>query len=68
MVISEVAEEAMGGTSGALFSIFFNALAAEFAKLKEDSKVDQEAWSKALEVRPLFSSHCLGQTLLLGRS
>jgi len=49
MMISEVAEEKMGGTSGALYSIFFNALAAEFAKLDSDAKTDAAAWSKALE-------------------
>lgn len=50
MTISEVAEEKMGGTSGALYSIFFNALAAEFAKLDSSAKLDSAAWAKALEV------------------
>ena len=53
MAISEVAEIQMGGTSGGLFSIFFNALAAEFSKLDEDIQLDTLVWSKALKVKCL---------------
>lgn len=49
MTISEIAEEKMGGTSGALYSIFFNALAGEFAKLDSSANLDSAAWAKALE-------------------
>jgi len=49
LVISEVAEKDMGGTSGALYSIFFNGLAGAFANLPEDAKIDAKAWGKALE-------------------
>ena len=57
VAISEVAEVQMGGTSGVLFSIFFNKLAAEFAQIDEKSKVDAKMWSNALGVRCLSALH-----------
>ncbi|KAG6832675.1 hypothetical protein H0H87_000857 [Tephrocybe sp. NHM501043] len=47
--IAQVAEEAMGGTSGALYSIFFSALAQGLhVNSTASSSVTAESWSKAL--------------------
>ncbi|KAG2129089.1 dihydroxyacetone kinase [Suillus bovinus] len=49
ITISRIAEDAMGGTSGALYSIFFSALAQALAK-SSSSIATQEVWCTA---RPL---------------
>lgn len=59
VAISEVAEMKMDGTSGFLFSIFFNKLAAEFAQVDEKSKVDAKMWSTALKVSLFSIFQCL---------
>ncbi|KAG6840249.1 hypothetical protein C0991_007942 [Blastosporella zonata] len=47
--VAQVAEEAMGGTSGALYSIFFSALAQGLhSNSTVNASVTPEAWSKAL--------------------
>ena len=48
MDVAGVAEEKMGGTSGALYSIFFNALAS--AAQNESGKVDKAFWTSVLKV------------------
>ncbi|KAG2366864.1 hypothetical protein BDR07DRAFT_1373204 [Suillus spraguei] len=48
ITISRIAEDAMGGTSGALYSIFFSALAQALAK-SSSSTATQEVWCTALE-------------------
>jgi len=49
--ISQVAEEAMGGTSGALYSIFFSGLAQGLQdNAPTNGKVTSEAWGQALSV------------------
>ncbi|KAG6900324.1 hypothetical protein C0993_012521 [Termitomyces sp. T159_Od127] len=49
IAIAQVAEEAMGGTSGALYSIFFSALAQGLhAHATTGVTVTAELWSKAL--------------------
>ncbi|KAG1746664.1 Dak1 domain-containing protein [Suillus paluster] len=48
ITISRIAEDAMGGTSGALYSIFFSALAQALAKSSAET-VTQEVWCTALE-------------------
>ncbi|KDR80673.1 hypothetical protein GALMADRAFT_135800 [Galerina marginata CBS 339.88] len=48
--IAQVAEEAMGGTSGALYSIFFSGLAQGLqADTTENEKMTHEAWQRALK-------------------
>ncbi|KAF9563069.1 dihydroxyacetone kinase [Agrocybe pediades] len=48
--IAQVAEEAMGGTSGALYSIFFSALAQGLqADAPKDGKMTSQAWAKTLD-------------------
>lgn len=57
--IGEVTEEAMGGTSGGLYSIFFSALAKgllDAGKEKSAEKATAEVWSRGLEVRLLHLS------------
>ncbi|KAG6811701.1 hypothetical protein H0H92_006208 [Tricholoma furcatifolium] len=49
IAVAQVAEEAMGGTSGALYSIFFSALAQGLHSTTSSStSVTPEAWSQAL--------------------
>ncbi|KAF8887292.1 dihydroxyacetone kinase 1 [Infundibulicybe gibba] len=50
IAIAQVAEEAMGGTSGALYSIFFSALAQGLASqsMRAGDVVAPEAWAQAL--------------------
>ncbi|OAX39817.1 dihydroxyacetone kinase [Rhizopogon vinicolor AM-OR11-026] len=48
ITISRLAEDAMGGTSGALYSIFFSALAQALAKSSSETAT-QEVWCAALE-------------------
>ncbi|KAF8074735.1 dihydroxyacetone kinase [Lyophyllum atratum] len=49
ITVAQVAEEAMGGTSGALYSIFFSGLAQGLQSHATGSAtVTPEAWSKAL--------------------
>ncbi|KAF8659843.1 hypothetical protein AX16_001728 [Volvariella volvacea WC 439] len=51
IAIAKVAEEAMGGTSGALYSIFFSALAQglQSQSLQDGSIVTPQIWSQALD-------------------
>lgn len=55
LVISDVVDHAMGGTSGGLYSIFFNALAVGVRQSAEEkdkkSVVTRQTWAKALDVR-----------------
>ncbi|KAG6330560.1 hypothetical protein ID866_8528 [Astraeus odoratus] len=48
IAISKVAEEAMGGTSGALYSIFFSALAQSLMHT-QSNVTSPEIWSRALQ-------------------
>lgn len=48
VAISEAVEEQMGGTSGGLFSIFFNALAGAFYQ-SESKTASSAVWAKCLE-------------------
>ncbi|KAF9482582.1 dihydroxyacetone kinase 1 [Pholiota conissans] len=49
IVISQVAEEVMGGTSGALYSIFFSGLAQGLqASLPNGGEANPDVWSHAL--------------------
>lgn len=48
--ISKTAEEAMGGTSGALYSIFFSALAQGIQECGKGGEMTHERWSQALVV------------------
>ncbi|OAV92706.1 hypothetical protein PTTG_09796 [Puccinia triticina 1-1 BBBD Race 1] len=45
--ISEVVNRDMGGTSGGLYSIYFNALAVGIGKSKNTKKIDSQAWAEA---------------------
>lgn len=47
--ISEVVNRVMGGTSGGLYSIYFNALAVGVVKHKSTSTIDPQTWAKALD-------------------
>ncbi|KII87471.1 hypothetical protein PLICRDRAFT_177215 [Plicaturopsis crispa FD-325 SS-3] len=48
ITIAQVAEEAMGGTSGALYSIFFSALAQGLVS-SQSSTATPEVWAQALK-------------------
>ncbi|KAG5645704.1 hypothetical protein DXG03_005399 [Asterophora parasitica] len=49
IAVAQVAEEAMGGTSGALYSIFFSGLAQSLqSQASGSATITPEAWSKAL--------------------
>ncbi|KAF8202313.1 dihydroxyacetone kinase [Pholiota molesta] len=49
ITVSQVAEEAMGGTSGALYSIFFSGLAQGLQdSLPKGGEITPQAWSHAL--------------------
>ncbi|KAL0571695.1 hypothetical protein V5O48_010256, partial [Marasmius crinis-equi] len=48
IAISQVAEEAMGGTSGALYSIFFSALAQGLSTASSSGTATAQVWSEAL--------------------
>ncbi|KAG6908783.1 hypothetical protein DXG01_003312 [Tephrocybe rancida] len=49
ITVAQVAEEAMGGTSGALYSIFFSALAQGLhSHTTASASVTPESWSRAL--------------------
>ncbi|TFK29675.1 dihydroxyacetone kinase 1 [Coprinopsis marcescibilis] len=50
IAVSQVAEEAMGGTSGALYSIFFSGLAQgfQFQSIQSGSTATLEQWKTAL--------------------
>ncbi|KAI7954277.1 hypothetical protein MJO28_006824 [Puccinia striiformis f. sp. tritici] len=47
--ISEVVNRDMGGTSGGLYSIYFNALAVGIGKTKNSKTIDSQAWANALD-------------------
>ncbi|KAF8906238.1 Dak1 domain-containing protein [Gymnopilus junonius] len=50
ITIAQAAEEVMGGTSGALYSIFFSGLAQGIqSSVPQDGEVTPEAWSEALK-------------------
>ncbi|KAJ3515185.1 hypothetical protein NLJ89_g1917 [Agrocybe chaxingu] len=50
ITIAQVAEEAMGGTSGALYSIFFSGLSQGLhANASRDAQVTPQVWAKALK-------------------
>ncbi|KAF9530487.1 dihydroxyacetone kinase [Crepidotus variabilis] len=46
--ISQIAEDKMGGTSGALYSIFFSALAQGLHASGDSNHVSSQGWTKAL--------------------
>ncbi|KIY51925.1 dihydroxyacetone kinase [Fistulina hepatica ATCC 64428] len=48
IAIAQVAEEAMGGTSGALYSIFFSGLAQGLNQARSGPQATPETWTKAL--------------------
>ncbi|KAL1924590.1 uncharacterized protein VTP21DRAFT_4244 [Calcarisporiella thermophila] len=53
MFISDLLEESMGGTSGALYCIFLNSLASNLRNFSSDAndtkRVDNEVWTKAIK-------------------
>ncbi|KAK7056354.1 hypothetical protein VNI00_002908 [Paramarasmius palmivorus] len=49
IAISQVAEEAMGGTSGALYSIFFSALAQGLTSQSSSTTATPQVWTAALK-------------------
>ncbi|KAI8444630.1 Dak1 domain-containing protein, partial [Phakopsora pachyrhizi] len=49
MRVSEVVDSQMGGTSGGLYSIFFNSLAIGISKFTENEVAEKSDWIKALD-------------------
>jgi len=47
--ISQVVNRDMGGTSGGLYSIYFNALAVGMGKAKVSKGIDSQAWANGLD-------------------